>query len=132
MRATCKRGLPCGAGLHRCSRQPRSWICSAASGPALLSNLQHAVNEELVIEGALHTTALQAGSCLTRFSELQQLAEGQAPPPLAVDVSHAKAAAVCIATPSEPNEEAENLRLMRAQLRDASNSINNLSNRCAA
>jgi hypothetical protein len=82
--------------------------------------VKHTVQEELVMESALHVTAVQAGQCHQRFDGLTALS---APSTKWDEIQlHSRTtaantaeAAVCLATPVEPAEE--ELHLQRLPIR---------------
>ncbi len=90
---------------------------------ATVSALQHQLEEELVLEGALHVSAVQAGSCMQRFGsaldsfeapELSANTAGPAQRSLAWEAdSHVEEEAVCLATPCDPGGEARSARQAR-------------------
>jgi hypothetical protein len=76
---------------------------------AAFEAVKHTIQEELVMESALHVSAVQAGQCHQRFAGLTALS---APATKWGDLQHTleanpntAEAAVCLATPVEPAEE---------------------------
>eukprot|EP00877_Chromochloris_zofingiensis_P012193 jgi/Chrzof1/7227/Cz02g15140.t1 len=111
---------PCGrvAGLAtqppRHASTVRHWdhttTCSAVSPMiAAFDTARHSLEEEMVLEGTLHVTSVQAVSCMERFGALDDI---QAPP-VEADVDNVEQAliqsssdrvvseAICLATPME-------------------------------
>lgn len=105
------------------SQQKRARPAAAAlpvHTPDLSSALRQGLQEEVVVEGLLHVTAFQAGSCLERFGDIESLS---APPlqPLSSALDRAASAnssrvvneAICLATPPDnPTADTENQRVV--------------------
>jgi hypothetical protein len=75
---------------------------------------KHTIQEEIIMEGALHVTAVQVGQCHQRFGELEALTAPEAEwvgvqeqiiKPRMTATDNTEAEAICLATPLEPTEE---------------------------
>ena len=95
------------------SSQCNAFIPGIEAFGAAVEAAKHTIQEEIVMEGALHVTAVQVGQCHQRFGEVALTAPEVAWNGAAQQISKleseaadkTEAEAICLATPLEPTEE---------------------------
>lgn len=118
---------PSGARMVKCKY---TLLITAPSYESAFARIAQRLEDEVVVEGTLHVTTVQAGSCMDRYGNMQNMQKRTAPPlaslanalvqDSSVGDSQLLQEAVCLATPPDnPSENQRGAGYVMRQVRSA-------------